>query len=228
MDSRLGVPGGTSSPDAVIRLPQGRRATFWELDPERGTATSPAGVRLLLRPFMGYVGTTPNEPGIISTFPPHAGGGNMDCKELVAGSRLYLPVALPGALLWVGDGHALQGDGEVAGPALACPMDLVEVEIHVHPELRLKMPRAHTPAGWITFGFHPDLNEAAAQAAVEMLHLMGELYGLTVKEALALAGLVVDLRITQTVNGVRGVHAVLPHQAVEKVAAVRGSVRASG
>lgn len=218
MDSRLGVPGGTSSPDAVICLPQGRRATFWELDPERGTAATPAGVRLRLRPFMGYVGTTPNEPGIISTFPPHSCGGNMDCEELVEGSCLYLPVAVPGGLLWIGDGHAIQGDGEVAGPALACPMDPVEVQVHLHPELRLTMPRANTPAGWITFGFDSDLNEATSQATVEMLNLMGEVYGLRVKEALALAGLVVDLRITQIVNGVKGVHAILPHHAVEKVA----------
>lgn len=111
----------------MICLPQGRRATFWELDPERGLATSPAGVRLRMRPFMGYVGTTPDKPGIISAFPPHPGGGNMDCKELIEGSRLYLPVALSGGLLWIGDGHAIQGDGEVAGPALACPMDPVEM-----------------------------------------------------------------------------------------------------
>jgi len=219
LDSRLGVPGGTSSPDAVIRLPQGRRATFWKLDRERATATNPAGVRLKLRPFMGYVGATPNELGTISTFPPHSCGGNMDCKELVAGSRLFLPVALPGGLLWIGDGHAIQGDGEVAGPALACPMDPVEVEVHLHPELRLTMPRANTPAGWITFGFDSDLNEAAAQATEAMLNLMGDIYGLSAKEALALAGLVVDLRITQTVNGVKGVHAILPHDAVETAAA---------
>ncbi len=88
-------------------------------------------------------------------------------------------------------------------------MDPVEIEVILHPELRLTMPRANTPAGWITFGFHTDLNEAAARATVEMVNLMGELYGLKPKEALALAGLVVDLRITQIVNGVRGVHAVL-------------------
>jgi acetamidase/formamidase len=132
-------------------------------------------------------------------------------------------VALPGGLLWVGDGHATQGDGEVAGPALACPMDPVEVEVRLHPEVRLAMPRADTAAGWVTFGFHPDLNEAASQATVEMLKLMGELYGLKGKEALALAGLVVDLRVTQVVNGVRGVHAVLPHDAMEKAAADRST-----
>jgi acetamidase/formamidase len=95
-------------------------------------------------------------------------------------------------------------------------MDPVEIEVILHPEIRLMMPRAHTPTGWITFGFHSDLNEAAAQATVEMLNLMQELYGLKPKDALALAGLVVDLRITQIVNGVRGVHAMLPHHAIEQ------------
>jgi acetamidase/formamidase len=91
----------------------------------------------------------------------------------------------------------------------------------LHPELRLTRPRADTPAGWITFGFDADLNEATSQATVEMLKLMGEVYGLRVKEALALAGLVVDLRVTQIVNGVRGVHAILPPHAVERVASDR-------
>src|SRR5262249_56366869 len=133
--------GGTAGRDGVIGWPQGGGATLGGWDRGGGWAKSAAGVRLRLRPFMGYVGMTPDEPGIISTFPPHPGGGNMDCKELIEGSCLYLPVALPGGLLWIGDGHATQGDGEVAGPALACPMDPVEVEVHLHPELRLTMPR---------------------------------------------------------------------------------------
>ena len=216
LDARLGMSGGASGPPAVITLPQGRRATFWQLNPDTQLGNSAAGVQLRLRPFLGYVGTNPAEPGNLSTFPPHACGGNMDCRELVEGSRLFLPVAVKGGLLWIGDGHAIQGDGEVAGPALACPMDPVEIEVTLHPELRLTMPRANTPAGWITFGFHTDLNEAAAQATLEMVKLLGDLYGLAAKEALSLASLVVNLRVTQMVNGVRGVHAVLAHDALPK------------
>jgi acetamidase/formamidase len=99
---------------------------------------------------------------------------------------------------------------------LACPMELVEVEFHLHPRMHLSMPRAFTPAGWLTFGFHEDVNEAWAIATHEMVRLMGELYQLKPKEALALASLVMDLRITQVVNGVRGVHALLPHDAIEQ------------
>ncbi len=94
-------------------------------------------------------------------------------------------------------------------------MERVTLTLHLHDDLRLKTPRAHTPAGWITFGFHEDLDEAAYVALEAMLNLMNEHYGLPRREALALASLVVDMRITQIVNGVRGVHAILPHSALE-------------
>jgi acetamidase/formamidase len=167
-----------------------------------------------MRPFMGVMGMPAHEPGVQTTFPPRFCGGNLDCKELVEQSRLYLPIAVEGGLFSVGDGHAVQGDGEVAGPALACPMELVELEFHLHAHMQLALPRAFTPAGWLTFGFHEDLNEAWTRATREMVQVMGEFYQLQPKEALALASLVMDLRITQVVNGVRGVHALLAHDAI--------------
>ena len=145
-----------------------------------------------------------------TSVPPRPTGGNIDCKELVAGSTLFLPIAVAGGLFSLGDGHAVQGDGEVAGPALECPMDEVRVTLALRPDLRLSMPRAHTPGGWITFGFDEDLNRATYAALNDMLDLMQELHDLDRREAVALASLVVDLRVTQVVNGVRGVHAVLP------------------
>jgi acetamidase/formamidase len=141
----------------------------------------------------------------------------MDCKELIEGSSLFLPVAVEGGLLSLGDGHAVQGDGEVAGPALACPMERVEVEIKLHPERSLTLPRARTSLGWLTFGFNADINEAWAQATEQMIQLMCEMLHLSPKSALALASLVVDLRITQVVNGVCGVHALLPHAAIDGI-----------
>jgi acetamidase/formamidase len=165
---------------------------------------------------MGVMGMPPDVPGVLPTAPPRDCGGNIDCKELVAGSTLYLPIAVPGGLFSVGDGHGAQGDGEASGTAIECPMERVNLTFDLHPDLRLRAPRANTPAGWITFGFHEDLDEATIQATDGMLQLLGEQYGLARPEALAIASIVVDLRITQIVNGVRGVHAVLPHGALTR------------
>ncbi|WEG11985.1 acetamidase/formamidase family protein [Pullulanibacillus sp. KACC 23026] len=187
----------------------------WSLDTQKMIGTSDKGHKVTLRPFMGLMGMPPDEPGIHPTSPPRFCGGNIDCKELVAGSTLYLPIAVSGGLFSTGDGHGVQGDGEVACPALECPMDLVELKLTVREEMHLKMPRANTPAGWITMGFDEDLNKAMVQALDGMLDLMTEFFGYERKEALALASLVVDLRVTQVVNGVRGVHAVLPHGAIK-------------
>jgi acetamidase/formamidase len=136
---------------------------------------------------------------------------------LIQGNRLFLPIAVNEGLFSLGDGHAVQGDGEAAGPALECPMERVEVEFHLHPKLHLAQPYAETPAGWITFGFHQNLNEASMMALAGMLDLMVEKFGLERKESLALASLVVELRISQVVNGVRGIHAILPHERIEGI-----------
>lgn len=189
-------------------------AMIWELNPEQWVGRNQFGHTLTLRPFMGVMGMPPAEPGLHSTIPPRITGGNLDCKELVAGSTLYLPIAVPGGLFSVGDGHAVQGDGEVSVTAIECPMERVQLTFTLLPELKLKTPRANTPSGWLTFGLHEDLNEATYLALEAMLDLMGELYSLERQPALALASLVVDMRITQIVNDVRGVHAVLPHGAV--------------
>ncbi|MDQ6420783.1 acetamidase/formamidase family protein [Paenibacillus sp. LHD-117] len=186
----------------------------WNLNSNLMLGTSDKGHKVTLRPFMGVMGMPPDEPGIHSTFPPRYCGGNIDCKELIAGSTLFLPIPVSGGLFSVGDGHAVQGDGEVGCPALECPMDAVNLEFRVHENINISMPRAKTPTSWITMGFHEDLDEASIIALDGMLNLMNELYGFDRKEALALASLVVDLRITQMVNGVRGVHAMLAHGSI--------------
>jgi acetamidase/formamidase len=165
---------------------------------------------------MGVMGVAPAEYGTHSTTPPRYCGGNIDCKELVRGSSLFLPISVEGALFSIGDGHALQGDGESSGTAIECPMDVVDITLRVRDDMKLTMPRANTPAGWITFGFNEDLNEAAAVALDEMVMLMQQFYGIQKVEATALASVSVDLRITQVVNGVKGVHAILPHGAIRK------------
>lgn len=205
-------PGGYDRIGAGAVLPQTRLR--WELDPDLLLGRDERGHELALRPFLGVIGMPPGVPGRHPTGPPRPTGGNIDCKEIVAGSTLYLPIATPGALVSVGDGHARQGDGEVGGTAIECPMARAELTFRLHPDLRLTTPRAETPTGWLTFGFAEDLDDAMIVALGAMLDLMAERHGLARAEALALASLVVDLRITQVVNGVRGVHAVLPHGAL--------------
>ena len=186
----------------------------WKLNPTLMTGTCAIGnreFRVGLSPFLGLMGVAPAEPGIHSTTPPRYSGGNIDCKELVRGSSLFLPVSVEGALFSLGDAHALQGDGESSGTAIECPMDLVDITLILHRDKTLKLPRANTPAGWITFGFDEDLNEAAGTALNEMVQLMQEFYGISKTEATALSSAAVDLRITQVVNGVKGAHAILPH-----------------
>jgi acetamidase/formamidase len=185
------------------------------LDREQMTARNQHGHTVKLRPFMGVMGMPPDEPGMHSTAPPRVTGGNIDCKELVVGSSLFLPIAVPLGLFSTGDGHAVQGDGEVGSTALECGMELVDITFTLHPQLHLTTPRATTPAGRITFGFSGDTHEAAMIALEAMLDWMGELYGLERRDALALASLAVDLHVTQLVSAdVRGVHAILRYDAI--------------
>ncbi|GAC1369446.1 MAG: acetamidase/formamidase family protein [Ktedonobacteraceae bacterium] len=188
----------------------------WTLDPERMQGKNQYGHTIALRPFMGVMGLPPAEPGLHSTIPPRFCGGNMDCKELVVGSKLYLPITVPGALFSTGDGHAVQGDGEVSGVAIECPIERVDLTFFLHDDIKLTTPRADTPTAWVTLGFDTDLHEATLIALNAMLDLMQDLYHVPRPEALALASLVADLHISQIVNGgTFSVHAILPHHALQ-------------
>jgi acetamidase/formamidase len=182
---------------------------LWKLDHETLTARNQHGYEIHLRPFMGVMGMPPAEPGIHPTPPPRETGGNLDCKEIGVGSRLYLPIAVEGGLFSVGDGHAAQGDGEVSVTAIECPMERVVLTFQLRDDMPISTPRVRTHDSWLTLGVHEDLDEACFRALDAMLDLMHEQFGLERGEALALASLVVDMRITQIVNGVQGVHAVL-------------------
>jgi len=164
--------------------------------------------RVPAAPFLGVIGMPPPEPGEHSTIPPRRFGGNIDCKELVAGSQLWLPVPVDGALVMAGDGHGAQGDGEVSGTAIECPLERVELRFEVR-DLELRSPIARVDDAWLAFGFDEDLDLAAEQAMATMLDLIERALGVSRKEALALASVGVDLRVTQIVNITKGVHAVL-------------------
>jgi len=186
----------------------------WTLDSQRMIGHNQHGHTVALQPFMGVMGLAPDEAGMLPTAPPRFCGGNLDCKELVAGTSLFLPVAVEGGLFYVGDGHAVQGDGEVSVTAIECPMEQVDLTFVLHDDFSLTMPRAKTAEGWLTFGLHEKLEEAMYLALEGMVELIQAMLQVSKPNALALASLTVDLRITQIVNGVRGVHAVWPHGAI--------------
>jgi acetamidase/formamidase len=186
----------------------------WELDADAMTGRNRYGHTVALRPFLGVLGMPPPEPGRHSTTPPRVWGGNLDCKELVAGSTLYLPVPVDGALFSAGDGHAAQGDGEVSGTAIECPMDRVVLTLDLRDDLDLTGPVARTPAGWLTFGLGTTLDDATFLALEAMFGLISRRFGVSRTDAIALASVAVNLRVTQIVNQTVGVHAVLPPGAI--------------
>jgi acetamidase/formamidase len=171
-------------------------------------AFSPMG-RVPLRPFAGTIGLAPAEPGLHSVVPPRRVGGNMDIRDLAAGTVLYLPVEAAGALFSVGDTHAAQGDGEVCGTAIESPMSVV-LTFDLEKQARLKTPRFTTPGpvarhldakGYeATTGIGPDLMEAARSAVMNMIDLLSKRHGLSAVEAYMLASVAGDLRISEIVD----------------------------
>ena len=185
-------------------------ALQWELSDGLGRTL---GHEVTLAPFLGVMGMPPAEPGVHSTGPPRPSGGNMDCKELVAGTTVFLPIPVEGALFSAGDGHAAQGDGEISGTAIEVPVT-AQVTLSLRDDLTLEWPCARIEGAWLTLGFDEHLGLAARKAVDGMLALMERELGLTGPDAMALASVTVDLRVTQVVNGVLGVHAVLRDDAI--------------
>jgi len=183
---------------------------LWDIDADAGLATESRGPTVPTAPFLGVVGVAPAEAGEHATTPPRtAAGGNVDCRELVAGSTLWLPVQVDDALLYLGDGHAAQGDGEVGGTAIECAMT-TRVRLDLADDRPLASIHAETPAGRVTFGFDPDLDVATGDALDAMVTWLAVLLDVDRATALAFASAVVDLRVTQVANQTWGVHAVLP------------------
>ena len=167
------------------------------------------GITLPLAPFFGSIGVAPPPlAGKLSSRAPGWHGGNFDNKDLVAGSTLFLPVHVPGALLSIGDGHAMQGDGEVTGTALETSLT-GQIEVRVHKGQRLKWPRAETPTHYISMGLHEDLDEAAKLAVREMVEFLVAEKKMTRDDAYMLCSLAANLQVTQTVDATKGIHASL-------------------
>ncbi len=184
------------------------RALF--LDLEKKTVDYLPGVVLPLRPFWGVIGVAPPAAmGRVLSGPPNVFGGNMDNKDLGAGSTLYLPVHVPGALLSIGDGHAAQGHGEVCLSAIEASLK-GEIQVILHKGKRITWPRGETATHYMTMGLHTDLDEATKMATRDMITWMTEMKGLSREDAYMLASLAMDLIVTQVVDGTKGIHALMP------------------
>jgi acetamidase/formamidase len=179
------------------------------LDRAANMAVMPSGLRFPLSPFFGELGVAPPQAfGRQGSREPREFGGNLDCKELTAGSTLYLPVWTEGALFSAGDGHAAQGDGEVDGTAIETALTGT-FQLTARKDLGWRWPRAETATHFISFGLDPDLDRAARQALRELIGWITDIAGITRDESYALCSCAADLHVTQTVNGVKGVHAMI-------------------
>lgn len=180
------------------------------LDREKMIAHFAPGIAIPLHPFFGSIGIAPPpSAGRIDSAPPWMHAGNMDNKELVAGSTLYIPVHAKGALLEIGDGHAGQGNGEVDITAMETFLTGT-FKLVVHKDRHLLWPRAETPTSYISMGFSPDLKEATTLAVRDMINFLVEEKHLSRNDAYMLTSVGVDVDITQLVDGNVGVHAMCP------------------
>jgi acetamidase/formamidase len=187
-----------------------RKIKIIPLDRERMVAKFTPGIEIPMRPFFGSMGVAPPESfGRIDSAPPGVHAGNMDNKELVAGSTLYLPVHVKGALFEIGDGHAGQGNGEVDITALETSLTGT-LRFIVHKGTNQKYPRAETPTHYISMGFHQELYEATRMAVREMIDFLVAEKHLSRDDAYMLTSVAGDVDITELVDGNKGVHVMMP------------------
>jgi acetamidase/formamidase len=168
------------------------------------------GVQIPLRPFPGTLGVARKEPGRYSTVPPGDYAGNMDIRDLTEGTALYVPVHVPGALLWTGDSHAAQGNGEVNLTAVETAYREMNLTVDVIKGKPLDQPRIETRTSWITMGFDQDLNKAWDQAKAQTIKFLSEQRNVAADQAAKLMITVSDCRVSQVVNVKKGIHCLNP------------------
>jgi acetamidase/formamidase len=183
------------------------------LDLDKMTTEFLPGVVIPLKPFPGTLAVARKEPGRYSSVPPGEFAGNMDIRDFVVGSSLYVPVHVPGALLWTGDSHAGQGNGEVNLTALETAYKEFNITVEIIKGKPLDFPRIETSKSWIGMGFDQDLNKAWAQAKAQTVKLLGELRGVSAEQAEKLMATVSDCRVSQVVNVKKGIHCLSPKNA---------------
>jgi len=212
VDVRLPIAGQSFVPNRGLlpdQFPYEKSRVLW-IDLTKKTVEYAPGLEVPVKPFWGVIGVAPPAGmGRVSSGAPSVFGGNLDNRDLGAGSTLYLPVHTAGALLSIGDGHAVQGHGEVCLSAVETSLK-GEIQVILHKGQRLRWPRAETATHYMTMGLHTDLDEAARIATSEMLDFLVATKGLTRDDAYLLASAAMDLVVTQVVDGTKGIHAMIP------------------
>jgi acetamidase/formamidase len=189
---------------------QDGQVKYLYLDLDKKATEFIPGVHIPLAPFPGTIGVARKDPGRYTTVIPGEFGGNMDIRDLVEGSSLYVPVHVPGALLWTGDSHAAQGNGEVNLTAVETAYKEFNITVEVIKGRPLGWPRIETPKSWITMGFDQDLNKAWDQAKAETVKFLSEQRGISAEQATTLMSTVSDCRVSQVVNVKKGIHCLNP------------------
>ena len=195
---------------------QDGQVKYMYLDLDKMVTEFLPGVYIPLRPFPGTIGVARKEPGQYSTVPPGEFAGNMDIRDLTAGTTLYVPVHVPGALLWTGDSHAAQGNGEVNLTAVETAYKEFNITVEVIKGRPLDFPRIETPKSWITMGFDQDLNKAWDQTKAQTTKFLAEQRKISPDQAAKLMPTVSDCRISQVVNVKKGIHCLNPKNVRDK------------
>jgi acetamidase/formamidase len=209
-------PGALGTGLLAQDFPEGQ-VKYLKIDFPNMTAEFNRNIHIPIKPFQGTLGVAPPDgfypplsPGVTSSVPPGPHAGNTDLSEMAEGSTMFIPVWKPGALIFTGDSHALQGDGEINLSALETRMQELRIQVVLHKQKNFAWPVAETPTHWITLGLDKDLNVAMTLAARNAINFLSARADLTKLDAYALCSIAVSFRVTQVVDIVRGVHAMIP------------------
>jgi acetamidase/formamidase len=209
-------PGALGTGLLAADFPQGQ-VKYLDLDLKGMKAQFLPGIHVPLKPFQGTLGVAPPDgyypplsPGVTSSVPPGPHAGNVDLSEMSEGSTMFIPVWKPGALIFTGDSHAVQGDGEISLTALETRMQEMRIQVVLHKQKNFGWPVAETPTHWITLGLDKDLNAAMTLAARNAIKFLATRAGLAELDAYALCSIAASFRVTQVVDIVRGVHCMIP------------------
>jgi acetamidase/formamidase len=190
---------------------------YFRFDDARTVAEYTHGIRLPLAPFLGVMGTEPAGDKEVSAILGGPNGGNLVLRDLTVGASVFLPVAKPGARVWIGDVHALQGDGVVDQTAIETAAENLEIRYDLHKNVALRAPLAETPHSWILIGFGDSLDEALVGCLRELIHWLAAAAGITEPEAYALASMAVSFRVTQYAHQTASAYSSAPPKAVHAV-----------